>query len=138
MNFVAFEHAFEYPFDARGTRVPALRFRVSSPPSREQGVDVFAALDTGAERSIFVGELAPAIGLDLLGGRTMEFRSAAGLTVATRLHKVRFEHEVLEPMELEVAFSTGALSRNLLGRDFFELFQVGFREQWMEFYLSQE
>ena len=34
--------------------------------------------------------------------------------------------------------SVTSLSRNLLGRDFFELFPVGFRDRRMEFYLSRE
>ncbi len=44
------------------------------------------------------------------------------------LHNLLFENELLGRFELEVGLSTSAIKRNLLGRDFFNLFQIGFRE----------
>lgn len=85
-----------------------------------------------------MGDLAAAIGLDLFAGRRQGFHSAAGFFMPAMIHKVRLSHDTVRPLDLEVAFSTGGLSRNLLGRDFFELFQVGFRERRMEFYLARE
>ena len=38
-------------------------------------------------------------------------------------------HDSLGVNELMIAFSETRLTRNLLGRDFFNLFQIGFRER---------
>jgi hypothetical protein len=38
-------------------------------------------------------------------------------------------HEVLGERELEVAFSTQEIARNLLGLDFFNLFKIGFEDR---------
>ena len=45
------------------------------------------------------------------------------------LHAVRLSHPELGCFDLEIGFSPFPLRRNLLGRDFFNLVQIGFRER---------
>ena len=37
---------------------------------------------------------------------------------------------------MELRFSIGQIQRNLLGRDFFNLMQIGFRERHLEVFLT--
>jgi hypothetical protein len=99
-------------------------------------LDIDAYLDSGAERSLFEGWITRAIGLDLLAGRTIPYASLTRQTIEGRLHPVRLSHPSLGHFELEVGFSTGNISRNILGRDFFNLIQVGFRENHLAFYVT--
>ena len=41
-------------------------------------------------------------------------------------------------IDLDIGFSTVPLRRNLLGRDFFNLVQIGFRERQQVFYVRGE
>lgn len=61
-------------------------------------------------------------------GAALIFISTTGEEIVARLHRVRIDHERLGERLLEVAFSEAPVVRNLLGRDFFGLFQIGFRE----------
>ena len=60
---------------------------------------------------------------------------AGGVLPAT-LHAVQLSHADLGTFELEVAFSTTEIRRNLLGRDFFDLVQIGFREHHLAFFIT--
>ncbi len=86
-------------------------------------------LDSGAEVSLFDGEIAHGIGLELQSGAAQSYSTSSGATLAARLHRVRIRHEELGEHELRVGFSEQRLARNLLGRDFFNLFRIGFRER---------
>jgi len=54
------------------------------------------------------------------------------------IHPVRLSHPDLSDFDLEVGFSTVPLRRNLLGRDFFSMVQIGFRERHQVFYVKAE
>jgi len=56
--------------------------------------------------------------------------------MGARLHGVIASHPDLGPFHLTVGFSQGPIRRNLLGRDFFSLMQIGFREHYSAFYLT--
>ena len=77
-------------------------------------------------------------GLDLMAGRRLSFASATGMSIEAMLHAVRLSHPELGHFDLEVGFSTAPLRRNLLGRDFFDLAQIGFRERHLVFYVTPE
>jgi len=62
--------------------------------------------------------------------------SVAGVGLTARLHRVQLVHPVLGSFALEVGFSTVPISRNLLGRDFFNFIQIGFRERYLTFYVT--
>ena len=68
----------------------------------------------------------------------MPFASAAGFSIEAIIHSVRLSHPELGDFNLEIAFSTVPLRRNLLGRDFFSLVQIGFRERQQIFYVRAE
>lgn len=105
---------------------PILSVVVSNPRSLVRSADVIAYLDSGAQRSLFDGTLAGLIGLDLMDGPRVSFASAAGLSIEGIIHPVRLSHPELGKFDLDIGFSTVPLRRNLLGRDFFNLVQIGF------------
>ena len=136
MVAVNYDHEIAYGYDPNGKSYPRLTVRLINPADVEQAIDLDAYLDSGAERSIFTGNLAPLIGIELMAGEEIVFEPAIGVSTAGRLHAVRVSHEALGTFDIEVAFSTGQLSRNLLGRDFFNRLQVGFRESQAVFYVT--
>jgi hypothetical protein len=103
-----------------------------------RSADVIAYLDSGAQRSLFDGTLARLIGLDLLTGSRLSFTSAAGFSIEAMVHPVRLSHPEIGHFDLAIGFSTVPLRRNLLGRDFFNLVQIGFRERHQMFYVRTE
>ena len=104
-------------------------------------VEQDAFLDSGASRSMFRGEIPAMLGLNLLAGAPWSFETATGETIQARVHPVQLVLPATEdqpapmPMTLNVAFALGNVRRNLLGRDFFDLVQLGFRERGLEFLL---
>ena len=92
-------------------------------------LEVQCHLDSGAEISLFDGEIAHGIGLELQLVGAQNYSASSGAKLAARLHRVRLSHEELGEHELRVGFSEQRLARNLLGRDFFNLFRIGFRER---------
>ena len=135
MVSVTYPFQFAYPL-MEGGHFPALQLRMQALQEPPQPVDVYAYLDSGAEQSLFDGGIARAIGLDLLTGRPKRYRSTVGEGIDARLHRVHLVHDDLGAFELEVGFSSGEISRNLLGRDFFNLVQIGFREHHLTFHVN--
>ncbi len=133
---VSYEHQFDYFHDQRGERFPALQIRIATPGNPEQALDIDAYIDSGAERSLLDGSIGRALGLDLFAGRQIPYVSTIGVRMEGWLHRVRLSHPDLGYFELEVGFSTGTIRRNLLGRDFFNLIQIGFRERHLAFYVT--
>jgi len=125
---VEYVHELPYSHDASGRQYPRLTVRISNPGAPEQAIDIDAYLDSGAERSLFDGRMGVAIGLDLMAGSELSFDGTSGGHVTARLHNVQLSHPILGTVVIELAFSTGHLVRNLIGRDFFALCQIGFRE----------
>lgn len=117
---------------------PILSVVVRNPRSLVRSADVIAYLDSGAQRSLFDGTLAGLIGLNLMDGQRMPFASATGLSIEGVVHAICLSHPELGEFNLDVAFSTVPLRRNLLGRDFFNLVQIGFRERQQIFYVKAE
>ncbi len=130
--------AYTYQFPYRQSRADApfliLPITISNPHQPARAIDAIAYLDSGAQRSLFDGRLARLIGLDLFDGRRLPFASS----IEALLHAVRLSHPELGDFDLELGFSTVPLRRNLLGRDFFNLVQIGFRERRLVFYVTPE
>ncbi len=127
---VSYQYQFPYPYDERtGRSFPRLAFTVVNRQDLSRSLDVDAYLDSGAERSFFNGEIATALGIELLGGEECPYATTTGAEIHGRVHPVRLSHPELGSFDLEVAFSLDRIQRNLLGRDFFALTQIGFREQ---------
>ena len=98
--------------------------------------DVEAYLDSGCEYTLFNGWVATTLGLDLLAGRRRRFGSASGSVVEAAIHPVHLVHDDLGAFDLDVAFSLTDIRRSLLGRDFFALAQIGFREYHQCFFVT--
>jgi len=115
-----------------------LPITISARHQLARSTDIIAYLDSGAQRSLFDGTLAMSIGLDLLAGHRLMFGSAVGFSIEGTIHPVRLSHPDLASFDLEIGFSTVPLRRNLLGRDFFNLVQIGFRERQQLFHVRVE
>lgn len=133
---VSYDHEYIYPYDDRGERCPVLQVQLINPGELSRAVEVDAYVDSGAGKSLFDGRLAPAIGLELMDGRPQVYSPTSGPGLRARLHQVFISHPDLGGFTLEVGFSEVGIWRNLLGRDFFALIQIGFRERHSTFYVS--
>jgi hypothetical protein len=124
---ITYPHDFPYT-DMGNGHFPMLQFIIQSPNEQAEAIDVDGFLDSGASYSLFDESILAAIGLDLMGGPARLYQPVAGPQIEARVHRVRPAHDRLGNFTLDIGFSTGPISRNLLGRDFFDLIQVGFRE----------
>ena len=136
MPTVSYDFKLDYACDRDGNRFPRLAFRLSSPGTSKRALDVLAYLDSGSERSLFNGWLAAGLGIDILSGPLIKYESAAGGHLSATIHPVRLIHDDLGTFDLEIGFTSGEIQRNLLGRDFFNLIQIGFRENHLCFYVT--
>jgi hypothetical protein len=132
---VIYPHECNYR-DLGTGRVPVLALSISFPSSPQNTIDVDAYLDSGAERSLFNGFIIPALGGDLLNDNTKPYSSTTGDEIIGYVHRVRLAVPEVGNFELEFGFSDRSIRRNLLGRDFFNLFQIGFRERQLQYYLN--
>jgi len=115
---------------------PALFIELQNPSNPAKSIQIPAELDSGAEYSLFEGLLALTIGLDLFEGKPFAFQLNNGVSLDARTLPVVISHGDLGRFDFNARFSTGPLRRNILGRDFFDLLQVGFDEHHSEVYLS--
>lgn len=116
--------------------VPILQVGLQALNAATEPVEVDAYLDSGAFASLFDGSYLLGIGLNLLGGRRRVYSTTGGHHIEARVHRIRLFHEELGNFELEVGFSMGDIRRNLLGRDFFNLIHLGFRERHSKFFIT--
>ena len=133
---VSYDYEYTYPYDDRGESHPTLRIQLANPGDASLAVKVDASIDSGAGKSLFHGELLPAIGLQLMDGQRQLYSSTSGYQLRARLHQVIVSHPDLGSFPLKVGFSEEPIRRNLLGRDFFALMQIGFREMHSTFYIT--
>ena len=122
--------------DLDGKRYPRLTLHVSNPQQPDLAVDTQAYLDSGAERSLFSGWIGVAIGIDVLSGRQLSYETTVGSHLTATVHPIRLSHPELGEFDLEAGFSSVEIKRNLLGRDFFNLIQIGFRERHLRFFIT--
>ncbi|MGH9318672.1 MAG: hypothetical protein ACRD21_17250 [Vicinamibacteria bacterium] len=135
---VSYVHELDYLRDSvTGDPFPGLWIVVRSLNDGRE-LEIQAHLDSGAERSLFDGQIARAIGLQAGNEERIYFRSTVGVDVVAVSHRVQLVHENLGERELAVGFSDREIARNLLGRDFFDLYQIGFREHSSKVLFSQE
>lgn len=106
MPDVSYDHAFEYAYDDFGNRVPRLMFRASNPEDSTVAVDVEAHLDSGAEKSLFNGEIGTTLGIDVLAGKRIAYQSAVGVQLTATIHPLRLVHDDLGVFDLEVGFTS--------------------------------
>jgi hypothetical protein len=136
MLSITYEHEFEYAHDPGGERYPRLSCQIAKAAEPELTVDVDAHLDCGAGRSLFSGRIGAALDIDVLRGPEVVFQATTGGLLVAKLHPVQLTHPDLGSFSLEVGFSSIDIHRNLLGRDFFDLAQIGFREHHLTFYVT--
>ncbi|MCP4654970.1 MAG: hypothetical protein GY856_06070 [bacterium] len=138
MPTVHYPFQINYLYDQDGKLFPRLTFNVSVPenPSRTVVVDTY--LDPGSERSLFDGWIGTALGLDVLSGSKIGYQTTMGNVLTATIHPVRLSHSELGNFEIAAGFTSAPIQRNLLGRDFFNFVQIGFRERHQVFYVSPE
>ena len=115
---------------------PVLQVRITRPDNPDLGIDTDVYLDSGAERSLFNGDLLAALETDLINNSSILYGSTFGDTVTGYLHGVLLTVSEVGDFNLEIGFSDRQIRRNLLGRDFFNLVQIGFREHQRQYYLN--
>src|SRR5712691_4386166 len=138
MVTVEYVHALNYMYDEiMGRQFPKLLLTLVNPKNLDVAIETDAYLDTGAERSIFKADLARALDLVFDSGLRMPYGSIipSGGGYA-RIHLVILSHPDLGEFPLDIGFAEGPHGRNLLGRDFFNLMQIGFRENQQIFYVT--
>ena len=135
---VTYDHSFSYSVDEfSGKSFPGLEVRLSVPGNDDLVTDVNAHLDTGAEFSVFDG--APLVAnnrIDLMSGREVKLSAAVGHAITARIHRLNLSHPQLGRFTLDAAISTVPIRHNLLGRDFFQHLQIGFRELHQTFLIA--
>ncbi len=138
MPTVHYPHQFDYAYDEDGNLLPRLALAISRPLESGKTIDADAYLDSGAERTLFSGWIGTALGIDVLAGSRIGYETTMGTVLTATVHPVRLSHSDLGGFDLEVGFASINIKRNLLGRDFFNLLQIGFRERYRVFYASPE
>jgi hypothetical protein len=131
---VVYQHQFNYREFPTG-RVPVLPLSVSLPGGQDS-IDVDAHLDSGAGRSLFNGFIIRGLGVELQNDSPKPYTSTGGDTITGYMHRVRLFLPEVGSFDLEVGFSNREIRRNLLGRDFFDLVQIGFREHQLQYFLN--
>ena len=71
-----------------------------------------------------------------MNDRRKRYGSTLGDSVTAYLHTVQLSLPDISDFELEIGFTIGTIRRNLLGSNFFDLAQIGFRERQREYYLT--
>jgi hypothetical protein len=130
MISVSYTHELPYVY-GRGRPRPTLRLEIRSIPHPTLAIETQADLDSGTDSTIFRGDLCSVIGLELMRGRETTFQTALvnRESLVARVHRVKLVHELLGEFEMEAAFATEPIGRNLLGLDFFNVVQIGFQDR---------
>jgi hypothetical protein len=131
----------DYPYSFNYSQLPTGHFpivqvRITKPNNQSLGFDTEAYLDSGAERSIFDGSLISALEIELVNRNPKPYSTTTGNTVTGYMHRVGLAIAQVGSYNLEMGFSDAPIRRNLLGRDFFNLVQVGFREHQLQYFLN--
>jgi len=132
---VDYQHTFNYRLLQAGS-CPIIQVRITRQDAPDVGIDIDAYLDSGAERSLFNGELLAGLEINLINDKQKRYGSTTGDFIAAYLHEVRLTVPDVGDFNLEMGFSGIQIRRNLLGRDFFNLIQIGFRENQLKYYLN--
>lgn len=135
MPTIEYELRFPYLYE-QSSQFPGLVVDLFRSEAPEDLVTLPAHLDTGAGCSLFDGELAIPIGLNLLEGEGFAFNFTSGARLEAKRHAVVIAHPELGSFPLVMAFSIGEIRRNILGRDFLRLIQIGVRELHSELYVT--
>ena len=135
MVTVNYVHEFNYR-DFREGRSPVLQLQVSHADHSENKIDVDAYLDSGSERSLFNGFLITSLGIMLINDKIRRYTPTAGNSIEAYFHYVQLSLPGVGDFNLEIGFSSSTIMRNLLGRDFFNFAQIGFRENHLKYYLT--
>jgi len=136
METVGYTHTYPYRFLALDHRFPVLTVRLANPQRLQDAVEVDGILDSGTEISVFPATLAQALGVPPELGRPWRLETASGGVIHARRLWIALTIPDHGFHRIEPAFTWGEMARNLLGRDVFDLLQVGFRERHGTFFLG--
>lgn len=136
MPVVDYPLTYAYTLLNGGIIAPILPVRlISTDGLRHQ--DTTALVDSGADVSVFHAVFARAISIDIEAGREETATGVSG-DISIYYHRVQIQVDT-EIYDLEVGFTDDLHTpENLLGRDWFNQIQLGFRENLREFYLRLE
>lgn len=124
---ITFDHELDY-LDTSFGWAPAFLVTMQNPAQRNRTCDTLGFVDTGAQRTLFDGELTQALGIDIFAGQKQDFSFTQGGSLSARQHEVVLAHPAFGSLRFTLCFSLGPIHRNLLGRDFLEHMQLGIRQ----------
>jgi hypothetical protein len=130
---IAYDHSFNYLFLPNGKRRPGFLIQLSNGTLQ---IDTKAFLDSGAEFSLFNGEFATALGLDLISGQPRRYKTVNNTSLGLYVHPVTIYIPELDAFRFQLGFSIEQITVNILGRDFFDLMRIGFDEHEQVFHVS--
>ena len=134
---VEYTHQFAYAHTEKEGVCPVITVSMCPPELLpDDGIEVDAFLDSGTSTSLFNGSFLRGFDIDVINDRSKTFTSTAGVPLAAYLHRVKIMLPSLGTFDLDIGFSIDPIRRNLLGRDFFNLVQIGFRENQLQYYLK--
>jgi hypothetical protein len=136
---IDYQFSFKYAFEAiSNDYYPSLTVRISRAGYPNLVVDIEAHLDTGTSRSLFDGDIiGSALYLDIFTGARWSYVSTAGISVEAWIHRLEvWPSAIGSALVMDIGLSNGPIRRNLLGRDFLDRIQIGFREHHQEFYIT--
>lgn len=136
MLIVAYAERYPYRYETVDRAYPIFTVMLRNPLDATQAVEADGFLDSGAEISVFGGWVAQAIGLDPTAGRPWRLESALGAAISARRMEVHVQIPGVGRYPLIPAFVLDEMKRNLLGRDIFNMMQLGFQERHQEFLLG--
>ena len=136
VTVVEYLHRFNYR-EIESRETPLLQLRLVYPSGSNNGIDFDVHLDSGCEGSLFNGYLLQVLGGTVMNNNKKRYGSTVGDGVDAYLHNVQLSlPSVMDEFHLEIGFTITEIKRNLLGRNFFDLAQIGFRERRREYYLT--
>ena len=136
MVTVEYTHEFDYGHAEKEGVCPVIAVSMSpAEMSSDEGIEIDAFLDSGASISLFNGSFLRGFDIEIMNDRGKVFTSTAGVPLTAYLHRIKLTLPEFSSFDLDVAFSINPIRRNLLGRDFFNLVQIGFRENHSKYFL---
>lgn len=138
-HVLRFSHRFRYHYDEieASTIEPRLIFTIENPQRPDLGQqDIQAKIDSGAEYTLFKGWVLQLLDVELMDGESRKFQSLVGESFTGWKHEVKLLLTNDLQITMNVYFSD-ANRRNVIGRDFFDSFRIGFDQINELFYLAQ-
>jgi predicted aspartyl protease len=115
----------KYKIGTELERLPLVSVRLAC---NKEKVKLWALVDSGADFSVFNGDIAAILNIDLKKGKQIELMGLVGGSAPAWVHQVNLEVEGLRSVNINVAFTESSMPELCLvgQRGFFDQFQIRF------------